>query len=490
MLASMMVSLYLSRFLLKTLGFVDFGIYNVVGGIIVMIAVLNHAMASSTQRFLIYEIGKKDETRIKKVYNISVLIHLTLAIIILIIAELIGPFLLSHFLQIPENRIYAAKWVYQYSIFSFVISIITVPSLALIMAHEKMKEYALIGGIEIILKILLILVMKNSDMDKLILYSALMFVVSFAVNLIYLFYCRVNFIESRYFQFRWDGVIFLEMCSFASWNLIGVFAGIAINQGNNILLNIFSGPVVNTARGIAFQIQSAVNSFILNFQSAVNPAITKKYATGEFNSSIKLVFSTSKLSFLIILFLSLPIYFDVEFILGLWLNRFPLYTVIFTKIVLVDILINSLSVSIQNVAQASGKIGIYQIIVSGVLLLNLPTSYLLLKTGYPVEFTLGVSVFYSIMALVARLLVLKTTMNFPVIDFVKNVLFRVLAIAVLSYLVLNCVTDVLGGGLTGFVCLVLITGLTILCLTIIIGINKIELQLLMSILRAKRFYSS
>ena len=328
----------------------------------------------------------------------------------------------------------AANWVYQFSIFAFIITILYVPYYSIIIAHERMNVFAFVSIIEVVLKLFITFLVAWSGSDKLKLYAILIFCVSLVIGIFYRLYCKSHFAESR-FNLFWDKKLFKKMSSFASWNLLGVFAGITYGQGVNLLLNVFFGPVVNAARGIAYQVQGAVNAFVTNFQVAVNPPITKSYASGDIDYMHSLIFSASKYSFYLLLMLSLPLLLETEFILQLWLKAVPEYTAIFTSLVLIDILICSLSASLQTTAQASGNVKLYQTIVSGILLLNLPLSYILLKLGYAPQTTFIVSIITSLGALIARLIVLKIIISFPVKKFVTNVVYKVIVVSILGSII-------------------------------------------------------
>ena len=427
MLFTMAVSLYTSRIVLNSLGIEDFGIYNVVGGIVVMFGFLNSAMAAATQRFLTFEMGNGDHSQLKQIFSMSITIHALIAIAILILSESIGLWFLNTQLNIPAARMNAANWVYQFSIFAFIITVLNVPYNATIIAHERMSVYAYVSIIEVLLKLFIVFILVWFGLDKLKLYAVLVFSVSLIILIIYNIYCKQKFEECKY-HFIWDRQLFQHMSSFANWNLLGVFAGIAYNQGVNLLLNVFFGPTVNAARGIAYQVQGAVNGFVTNFQVAVNPPITKSYAIGDKQYMYSLVFSSSKYSFYLLLFLSLPVLIETKYILELWLKTVPDYTIIFTRLVLLDILICSLSGSLQTMVQATGKVKKYQLVVSGILLMNLPVSYILLRLGFLPQVTFIVSIFISFLALLGRLIVLKIIENFPVKSFLKDVIWKVIAV--------------------------------------------------------------
>ena len=367
----------------------------------------------------------------------------------------------------------AANWVYQFSVLSFILSILNVPYNASIIAHEKMKIYAFINILEVFLKLLIVYILLLFNFDKLIFYSILIFLVTTIIRVFDSIYCKKYFPECKY-RFVWDKKLFKEMSSFASWNLLGVFAGIAYSQGVNILLNIFFGPVVNAARGIAFQVQGAVNGFVTNFQLAVNPPITKSLATGDKKYMYSLIFSTSKYSFYLLLILSLPVLIETEFILRIWLKNVPDYTVIFTRLVLLDILICSLSGSLQIMAQATGKVKIYQLVISGILLLNLPFSFFLLKFGYAPQVTFVVSIIFSFIALLARLIVLKTIASFPVNDFIKAVLLPVVIVLLTASVIPYYLSTQLTVSSNRFILAFISSLLSTLSFIWIFGINREE----------------
>lgn len=425
------ISLYISRVVLDVLGAVDYGLYNVIGGVVIMFGFLNNAMAASTQRFLTFEIGRGNRLKLKQIFSTSINLHVLISIIILLLSETIGLWFLNAKLNIPSDRVIAANWVYQFSLLSALIQILSVPYHALIIAHEKMNVFAGISILEVLLKLFAVFLLKLYGDDKLILYAILIFAVSFLIRIIYSIYCSKKFKESRFMWF-WDKNLFREMTSFAGWNLFGVFAGIGYNQGVNILLNIFFNPIVNAARAISFQVTGAINQLVTNFQLAVNPPIIKSYAEKRDRNTNNIIFASSKFSYFLLLLFVVPLVIEMEFVLSIWLKEVPEYTVLFTRLILIDALIMSLSGPLQTLAQATGRIRNYQLIVSSILLLNLPISYILLYLNFQPESTFIVSIVLSIVALISRLMVLKRIANFPVFEFVKNVLVIVLAISILT----------------------------------------------------------
>lgn len=431
MLITMAVSLYTSRIVLNTLGVEDFGIYNVVGGFVTMFAFLNSAMSSATQRFLTVELGRKDFMQLKNVFSMSVSIHFLIAGIILIFSETVGLWFVNSQLVIPIERLEAANWVYQFSIMALLVSIVSVPYNAIVIAHERMNVYAWVSIVEVALKLLIVFMLQWMGFDKLKLYAVLMFSVALIIRIVYGIYCRINFTESR-FSLHWNKPLFKTLISFASWNLWGNIAAVLFNQGINILLNIFFGPAINAARAIAYHVRSAVDGFVQNFQTALRPQIIKSYADDDLIYMHQLVFQGAKYSFFLLFILSLPILLETRAILTIWLKIVPEYSVVFTRLVIINILIDCVSGTLMTAAQASGKIKLYQGVVGGILLLNLPVSYLFLKFGFSPEVALYVSIGISIVALFARLKILSPLVNLNISEYMNAVVFRIIPVVLFA----------------------------------------------------------
>ncbi len=431
MLFTMLVTLYTSRVILNTLGVQDYGIYNIVGGVVYLFSVLSGSIGSATQRFLSFEIGRKDFEQLRKVFSLTVTIHVILALIIFALAETIGLWFLITQINIPSERIDAAQWVYQFSVFSFVLTILQIPYNASIIAHEDMKVYAYVSFLDVSLKLLVVFILSWLSFDKLKLYAGLLFVTFFIITFVYNRYCKRKFQEWKY-SFYWNKTLFDTLMSYAGWNLFGAMAVVISNQGINILLNTFFGPVVNAARGIAYQVQGAVNSFVTNFQMAVNPQIVKSYASGDKSYMMKLIFQSSKYSFFLLFLLSLPILIETETILKIWLIIVPEFTVIFCRLVIVVALIDSFSGSLIASSGATGRVKKYQMVVGTILMLNLPISYVLLKIGYVPQVTMYISIMISCVALASRLYMLKSMINISIRAFFKNVIAIVIPIVTIS----------------------------------------------------------
>lgn len=434
MLLAMFVSLFTVRVVFNTLGTVDYGIYNVVGGVVAMFSFLSGTMAAASQRFFAFELGRKDFIKLKKIFSMTIMIYAIVAIVVVLLGETIGLWFLNNKMVIPVNRVTAANWIYQFSILSFLVTIMTIPYDAVIIAHENMKVYAYVSIIEVTLKLLIVYILVCFSFDKLKLYSLLIFMTSCIVTFIYRSVCKRKYKECK-FSFKWDKSLFKMLIGYSGWNLFGALAGILNNHGINILLNIFFGPVINAARSIAFQVSSSVNQFVMNFLMAVNPQITKYYATDDKNKMMELVVRTSKLSFFLLFLISMPMLLETHFILALWLKKVPDSVVIFTILIIVSALVDSLSYPLMTAAQATGQIRLYQLVVGGALLLNLPISYCFLKAGFPPQVTMYIVIVISIICFFLRVLILKKMIGMPVLSYYKRVLFQIILVTSLAYII-------------------------------------------------------
>ena len=431
MLFTMAVSLYTSRVVLNILGVEDFGIYNVVGGIVAMFGFINGSMTSATQRYLTFELGQNNEAQLTNVFSTSLTIHAIISFLIILLAETIGLWFLWNKMQIPADRMDAAFWVFQCSVLASVIMIMSVPYNAAIIAHEKMSAFAYISIIEVSLKLLIVFVLLYFHADKLILYAILIVVVQFIIRLCYSRYCNRHFSETKY-HWLWDTALFKEMTGFAGWNMFGNLADITSTQGLNLLLNIFFGPVVNAARGIAVQAQTAISQFSNNFQTALNPQITKSYATGDLKYMHSLIFRSAKFSFFLLLLLSLPVLIETKAILTIWLKNVPEYTIVFIRLMLCTTWIYAIANPMIIAASATGNIKLYQSIVGGLLLLTLPVSYLCLKCGLPAYTVFIVRLCIEIIAQGARLLMLRRMIRLSLHEYFIKVICCILKVTVIA----------------------------------------------------------
>lgn len=477
MLFIMMVTLYTSRVVLATLGIEDFGIFNAVGGIVAMLGFLNSSMANAVQRFLSFEIGKQNTERIGTIFNVSFQAHIAIAIIILFIMEIGGVWFLNHKMNIPTERMVAAHWVLQSSIIVSVISILQVPYNALIMAKEQMNIYAYVSVIEVFLKLGVVYLLLLASSDKLIFYSILNVIVTLLVTILYVVYCKRKYGESR-LRFVNDMKSLSSLTSFASWNMLGEIAWILTGQGVNILLNIFFGPVVNAARGVAYQVEGAVMKFVQSFQVAMNPQIIKTYAANQHKQTLSLVYTGTRFSYYLLLILSVPLYFEIDYILSLWLEEVPPMTADFCRLILICALVQTCSNLFATVAKAYGRIRNYQLIVSFVLMCNFPLSYLMLHMGFNPLSTAMVAIFIQFVCLVARLLLMKKMITFSICDFLLNGLLPLFVVTLISGIVPYVISRTFTVGLSRFFCSLIATELVMILIIYTLGLRQNERQLM------------
>ena len=479
MLLTMAISLYTSRVVLHVLGIEDFGIYNVVGGVVAMFSVISGSLSAAISRFITYELGKGDKEKLVRIFSSSVTIQLGLGLVIIILAEVIGVWFLNEKMSIPENRMYAANWVFQLSILTFVINLISVPYNAAIIAHEKMSAFAYISILEVVAKLIIVYMLLLSPIDKLIFYAILMASVALIIRFVYGFYCKRNFEECTY-HFILDKELLKKMFGFAGWNFIGASSAVLRDQGGNIVINLFCGPAVNAARGIAYQVNNAISGFVNNFMTALNPQITKSYAAGEKEYMMTLIYQGARLSFYILLILSLPVIVNAHYILTLWLKIVPEHTTLFVQLVLIFAMSESISNPLITAMLATGKIRNYQIIVGGLQMMNLPISYVLLRYGCIPETVLIVAICISQCCLAARLYMLRGMIGLSVREYLSKVYFNVLAVTVLSAVIPCILSYYLSETLLNFIIICVVSVICTFTVIYFVGCNRKERQFILS----------
>lgn len=432
MLFILIVSLYTSRVVLKSLGAQDYGLYNVIGGVVTIFSFINATLALSSERFISILIGKKiEEIEIRKNFSVILSIHFLIAIFIIIICETIGLYFVQNTLVIPQERMHAALIVYHISVISIFFSFMLVPYNGLIIAHEEMKIFAYFSIIEAILKLIAIYLLSFLKFDKLILYSILILIIGIFSFLMYFIYSYKNFKESKFIWY-YDYKLYKEILSFSGWNIFSSLSSSLSNQGLNIIMNIFFGPIINAARGIAFQVNGAIGGFTSNIQVAVNPQIFKLWGQNKIEEFKSLIYNSSKFSFLLVCLILCPIILEIDFILKIWLINPPKNTAIFCRLIFIQIIIFSISRSFVTGVNAVGKVKKLNLL-SGVALLSvLPISYLLYYWGYPAYtafIVYGVSLFFEFLI---AFHILSNTINLLFSDFFCKVILpiiKVLAIA-------------------------------------------------------------
>lgn len=473
MFVSMLVSLYASRLILQALGETDFGIYNVVGGIVVMFSFISGSMNSSTSRYLTVSLAKDTLEQLKRVFSFSLTIHAIIASIIFILAETIGLWFFYEKMVIPAERVDIAFVLYQLSIITTMLSIMSVPYNASIISHERMGAFAYISISDVILKLLICYAVVYSPFDHLLVYGVLLFLTQVINQLIFIIYCHVNFEECK-LSMCWDKSLSKEMISFAGWNMAGNLGFICYTQGLNLLINVFFGPSVNAARGIAVRVQGIINQFAGNVQQAINPQITKSYAVGNIEYTKKLIDADTRYSFFLLLLLSLPIFIEADFILKVWLVNVPKNTVIFLRIMLITSYVETSANPITITMLATGKVKKLQIYVTPLTLSILPISYVTLKFGAPAVSVFIVNLIILFIALLMRVNVMRQFVNYSVPEYFRCVILRCMLVWLVAYLVPFWMSNIINDVIIRFIIVVLTSFICSMLTIYFIGINKSE----------------
>lgn len=489
MFFTMAISLFTSRIVLQTLGVENYGIYNVVGGIITMLSFINGGMVAATQRYLTFGIGKDDIIHLKKVFSTSLQIHFIIALLIVLLGETVGLWFLYEKLVIPPERMTAAVWVYQCSIVASVVNIMSVPYNAVIIAHEKMSAFAYISILEVVLNLIIVYLLYIVQWDKLIAYAILILFLHLTIRFVYTQYCNKHFEESHY-QHSIDKALFKEMFTFAGWSFWGNFAGVLYTHGLNMMLNIFFGPVVNASRGIAVQVQGAVQRFVTNFQVALNPQITKNYAGGNLAQMHSLMFRSARFSFYLLYFIALPILLETHYILNIWLQTVPPDAVVFTRWMIAISLIYTFANPCVIANQATGKVKLYQMVVGMILLLILPISYVVLKLGAPAYSVFIVHFCVEMVAQIARMYMLRKLIKLPIRRYLKHIYLPVTLVVIISFIIPFYLHSQLEEGLMRLIVIGLGSVISVFLTIILVGLTREErdffFQKMFKILRFKK----
>ncbi len=475
MLLMMGATLYTSRVVLAALGVEDYGIYNVVGGVVAMFTMISGSLSSAISRFITFELGKGNQERLNTIFSTSVIIQLIIAVIIAILVETVGVWFLTNKMVIPADRLIAAKWVLQFSLITLIINLISIPYNAAIIAHERMSAFAYISILEAFGKLGIAYFITIAPIDKLIFYAILMAVVALIVRFTYSIYCRRHFEEAK---FRWvfDKALLKEMFGFAGWNFIGTSSMLLRDQGVNILLNLFGGPAVNAARGISMQVNHAVTMFSTNFMTALNPQITKSYANNDRDYLMTLIFQGARLSFYMLLILSLPILLNTNYILSLWLKEVPEHTALFVQLALIFGMSQALQQPLITAILATGNLRNVQIAVGIIQVMNVPISYAMLKQGMAPETVMAVAIVLSVCCLLARLYMLRGMIGLSIRQFLNKVAVNVVVVssmaAIIPYFLISNLT-------TNFISFVMVS-ITALSSSVVaiyfVGCNQTERQ--------------
>lgn len=459
MFLTMLVSLYTSRVVLAVLGASDYGLYNVVGGIITLFSMFSGTLAGGTQRFLTFAMGENDFDKLRKVFSISLGLHVAISAVLMLLAETVGVWFLYTQLTIPDGRMTAAFWVYQFSVVAFIVSIVQIPFISSLIAHERMDMYAYMSIYDVVMKLLIVFLIQWLAYDKLILYGFLILVVNVTSILIYNYYCRHHFKECT-LRVLWDGNIGRRILVFSGWNIFGSSLGFFSGQGINILLNIFFGTIVNAARGIANTVNSCIVGFVSNFQTAVNPQIVKLYAAKEYEKMYNLVVNNARAAAYLYMFLAIPAFLEVDFILKLWLGDYPEYTSIFVRIVLVQSAYQTINRPFVAMVHASGQMKWPNITAGISLMMMFPISYVALRFGCsPVHVYIICAVIWSFDNLWDLYWPHRYT-GIPISMILRKVYFNIIVGAVIMFTIPAMVAMKMQDGWLRFFCVGIVSVLT------------------------------
>lgn len=484
MLFMMAISLFTSRITLSALGITDYGIYNVIGGMVSMFSILSGSLSVAISRFITIGIAKNDEKKLNDIFYTSVSIQLFMAFIICLLAEIAGVWFLNHKMVIPAERLYAAQWVLHLSIITFIIGLISVPYNAVIIAHEKMSAFAYISILEAILKLIIVYFLYISPTDKLIIYAILLTCVSLILRLVYGTYCKRHFPEAH-FHPRFNKELLRNMFKFIGWSFWGNGVVVLKDQGSNILLNLFCGPSVNAARGLAMQVNTAVYSFVQNFMTAVNPQITKSFSMNEKENMYKLIIKSAKFGFFILLILLMPIYANIDYVLNFWLIEIPPHTANFIILILFYSLLDCYGNPLITGILADGNIKKYEIILTIIYLTNFLASYFFLKIGFQPEWIFILNIIFKAFVVIALLWHSYIRYTFPVNTFLQECIIKTATAFIICICLIKALPVLTATNLIHFI--ISTTVIVIFCIAVIlmIGINKKEYTYIKGIIRIK-----
>lgn len=485
MIITTIVSLYTVRVVLDVLGAEDYGIYNVIGGIVVLFSFLNHAMNGATQRFLSYEIGRNDSEMFQRTFSMSIICHVIMAAVIFIVLETIGLWFLCTQMNIPDGRMYAAHGVYQFTVFTFILNILRVPYNASIISFERMSFYAYLSIVEVLLNLAIVFILLlNIGLDKLILFAGLKCLISVLCLLVSYIYCIKKFADCRYIAF-WDSSLFKKLFSFSGWSMLGAGSTLVSQSGSNILINIFCGVSVNAAYGIANQVSSVIYSFVSNFQLAFQPQIVKLYAAGEKENQIALVNRASIISYFLLLIIFIPFTLKADYVLGLWLKDVPDYTVQFCQWMLVYSLIDAIQAPLWMSITATGKIKVYSLWSSSLVILNLPIAWFLLLLGYSPVLVFVARVIINLIAAIIRVLYIKTFLGFPMKSYLMMITIRAIPVTLVALGFSYYLNTLFSESFFSFIIEVLCIVILICVIVFVLGFSANEREFVTRIVKSK-----
>lgn len=483
----MLIGLLVSRYIIKFLGETDYGLYGAVGGIVIAFSFLNGVMSSACNRYFAIEIGRNDSNALHRIFNLNVTIFIGIGVIILFLAETIGLWYLKCQMNYPADRSVAVLWVYQFSILSFMVNMMSTPYQAIIVSHEHMGVFAASSLIEAFLKLIVVFILAKTQSDRLICYSALMFGLTSGMGLFYFLYSSRHYEECR-FSFYWNREQFREVISYTGWNIIGALAGIGRFQGvNTFILNKFFGTSANASWTVGYQnFYLNVNNFVTNFTKAFNPQILKSYAQNEREPMMKLVFQSSKFSYMLLFFIILPIFIETPFLINIWLWKvhIPADAVLFSRLLLLVALIDTLSYPFMTAIQATGNIKWYQIVVGGVMLMVIPVSFLLIKLCDCQSYViLCVIIATSVVTQSIRIVFMRKQQAMNVLQYMTDVIRPIVLVTLISVALASVAKHFLGDGIWQSLCEITICLIVSGCSVLLFGMTSSEKKHLFETIR-------
>lgn len=472
------ISLFTTRQVLRALGVEDYGVFEVVAGFVAMFGFLNTSMSNGIQRFLNFELGKSDKDRVNRVFSTSLLIQLLLAFLIVVITESIGIWYIYNKMVIPEGRLLAALWIFQFAIIGFLFSIMQAPFTAAVMAHEHMDFFALMSIINAVLNLVIVFILPLFRGDLLILYGFFVAVIHALVFLLYFVYCRIHFKEIK-IKLLFDKTLFKSMLGFSGWNVFGSLSNVLRNHGINLILNIFFGPVVNAARGVAMQINAGVTSFVTNILIPVRPQVIQSYARGDLNRTMNLTYTISKFCLFLLFLISLPICMDINFVLRVWLGDvIPDHTQNFCIIIILTSFVLIPMSSLATLVHASGNMRNYQVVGSIVKVLSVPLSYVVLSFGFAPEWAFALVFIFDVIGFVVGMFIIRTLMPFSISEYFRRVLIPLIPMFVFGLLSVFCIIKVMPLGLIRFIIVLIVGSIVALSSFYYIALSKVEKEII------------
>lgn len=474
MIVVLCISLYSTRIVLQSLGIEEYGIFNVVAGIVGLFSFLSTSMSNSIQRFYNFEYARHGLIAAKRVFNTSLLIQIFLAVFLLCILEPLGPWYIRNKMVLPPSFVNAAVALFHCTIISFLCSIIQSPFIAAVLAHERMGLYSIMSILDALLKLLIAFILPYLGGNPLLTYGFLLVIVSFLLLFIYFLYTRIRFDEVR-FAFGFDMGLLKSMLAFSGWNLFGTFSGIMKDQGVNLIMNLFFGPIVNAAKGVATQVNNGLQSFLSNIIVPVRPQLVQSYSIGNYNRVMQLTYSVSKLTTFMLYLISLPLLYELDYILRVWLGEnVPEYSNFFIRIVILMSFINNLNASISGVVHASGKMKNYQLLGAIVNLISIPVVYISLKLGGSPQLGMSLVFLVTLLNQITCMLVLKTIVSYSIKDYLNRVILPFIKVVLLTSWIPYLIVEFLEPGLSRLCLVSLITIVTVFLSVYFVGLSRLE----------------